>query len=285
MKTSPGKKQENSSGAGVESIPPELTRSLNILGLTNYEARVYATLVLFDHAEAKEIVDFLSLSKPSVYEALDSLADRGLVVKRSSKPASYSAISPEMAIRILMGDHEKASERALSVLKKLEKAKVKPDADDAVWTIYGDANIRYKIRDLFGRANRHVTCVLGDRYVPFLEDVHIRDIPLRLIVLSGSPGIEEKMRAIFPGKNAEIHIVPPERYNSPPPSISREIVEALKFMKFENVLELNVDDEELLLIPPFFHGSSSMLITRNKGALHYLKILEQVHRDWFVEGA
>ena len=183
-----------------------------------------------------------------------------------------------------MGDHEKASEQALSILKKLEKEQVKPDTEDAIWTIYGDANIKYKIRDLFSKAKRHVTCILGERYVSFLENVHIQDIPLRLIVLSGSPGLEEKMHTLFPGKNAEIHIIPPEKYNSPPPSFSRELVEALKFMKFENVLELNVDDEEILIIPPFLHGSSSMLNTRNKGALHYLKILEQAHREWFIEG-
>jgi predicted transcriptional regulator len=286
MKNSAAKKQGDKTAeiTGMETIPPALIKSLYTLGLTNYEARVYATLVLFDHAEAKEIVEYLSLSKPSVYEALENLAERGLAVKQNSKPARYRAISPEMAIAMLMGDHEKASERALSALKKLESEKLRPDTEDAIWTIYGDANIEYKIRDLFSKAKNHVTCILGDRYVSFLENVHVRDIPLRLVVLSGSPGLEEKMHALFPGKNAEIRIVPPERYHSPPPSISREFVEALKFMKFENVLELNVDDEELLIIPPFFHGSSSMLNTRNKGALHYLKILGEVYRDWFFEG-
>jgi len=281
------KKQNNNRGeiTGMDNIPPALTQSLKILGLTSYDARVYATLVLFDHAEAKDIVDFLSLSKPCVYDALESLADRGLVVKRSSKPASYSAISPEMAIRILMGDHKKASEQALSVLKKLEKEKARPDAEDAIWTIYGDANMEYKIRDLLSKAKSHVTCILGDRYVSFMENVHVRDIPIRMMVLSGSPGIEEKMHAIFPGKHADIRIIPPERYNTPPPSISPGLVEGQKnFMKFENTLELNVDDEELLIIPPFLHGSSSMLNTRNKGAVHYMKILGQVYRDWFIEG-
>lgn len=281
------KKQNNNKSeiACMENIPSALVNALKTLGLSNYDARVYATLVLFDHAEAKEIVDFLSLSKPCVYDALESLANRGLVVKRRSKPASYSAISPEMAISILMSDHEKASEQALSVLKQLEKEKARTDAEDTIWTIYGDANMEYKIRDLFHKARHHITCMLGDRYVSLLENVHVRDIPIHIMVLSGSPGIEEKMHAIFSGKNADIRIIPPERYNTPPPSISRGLVEGQKkFMKFENTLELNVDDEELLLIPPFLHGSSSMLNTRNKGALHYMKILGQVYRDWFIEG-
>jgi sugar-specific transcriptional regulator TrmB len=51
----------------MESIPTALIKSLIDLGLSNYEARVYSTLVLYDNAEAKEIIDFLSISKPSVY--------------------------------------------------------------------------------------------------------------------------------------------------------------------------------------------------------------------------
>ena len=47
----------------MESIPPALIKSLNDLGLSKYDARVYATLVLYDNAEAKEIIDFLAISR------------------------------------------------------------------------------------------------------------------------------------------------------------------------------------------------------------------------------
>ena len=69
------------------SISASLVKSLGDLGLSTYEASVYAALVMFDNAEAKDIVEFLSISKPSVYEALDRLADMGLAVKRVTKPA------------------------------------------------------------------------------------------------------------------------------------------------------------------------------------------------------
>jgi sugar-specific transcriptional regulator TrmB len=265
------------------TIPPSLTTSLVTLGLTKYEARVYATLILYDNAEAKDIAEFLSLSKPSVYDALDGLAERGLVVKRSSKPASYSAISPEIALKMLMGVHEKALENALSELKELENEKVISDTEDAIWAIYGDANIKYKIRDILNKAKKHVSCILGERYIPFFENIKVQDISLRLIILSDTPGIEDKMHASFSGKHTKIHIVSSERYNTPPPFLSHEFAEAQKYMNFENVLEMNVDDEELLVIPPFYHGSGSMLNTRNKAALFYLEILGQIYRNWFIE--
>lgn len=271
--------------ADIDIIPPALIMSLNTLGLTHDEARVYATLVLFDHAEAKEIVEYLSLSKPNVYKALEKLADRGLAIKQKSKPARYRAISPEMAISILMRDHENASERALPLLEKLEQEKVRTDMEEPLWTIYGDANIEHKIQELFRKAKNHISCIVGDHYIQFLEHVTIRDIPLRLLIITASADLEEKIREKFSGLSAEIHIIPLENLTSPPPFFTiPDIGETWKFLKFENVLEVNIDDEELLLSVAFFSKGSSVLNTCNKGAIIQIKMFNQLFWNWFIEG-
>lgn len=261
------------SPAATDMIPPGLLKSLRTLGLTNYEARVYAALVLFDHAEAKEIIDFLSLSKPSVYDALESLAERGLAIRQSSKPARYSAISPDMAVSILLEDHEKASEDALGSLKNLEKEKVRCDMGNIVWTIYGDANIKFKIQELFSRAKSRISCVMGDHYIQFLDQVTPGTIPLDLMIFSSDPGLADKMRKKFPGRRSSIRVIPLERLHNPPSGILvPEFAEAWKFLTFENVLEINMDDEEMLWSPPFISGIGSVLNTQNKGAIVYLKL-------------
>jgi sugar-specific transcriptional regulator TrmB len=268
----------------MESIPPDLVRSLNSLGLSNYEANVYAALVLYDNAEAKDIIEFLSISKPSVYEALDHLAEMGLAVKRISKPARYSAISPEMAIELLMDHHRKAADQALEALKKLEKEKIHTDKEDVLWTIYGDATIEYKIRDLFGKAKNQISCTIGERYLPFIESIKIKKVSLRLIVISDSPDLERKLHELFPGKHADVHVVSPEKFLIPPPFAPPEFAEARKFMNFENTLELIVDDEELLIIPPFLSGSISVLNTKNKGAIYQMKLISQFNWRRLIEG-
>jgi sugar-specific transcriptional regulator TrmB len=269
----------------MEILPAALIKSLNDLGLSNYEGSVYAALILYENVEAKEIIEFLSISKPTVYEALDHLTEMGLAVKRASKPARYSAISPEMAIELLMDRHRKAAHEALAFLKTLEKTKVPTEKEDALWTIYGDANIEYKIRDLFGKAKKSIECMVGDRYLPLIENTKIRkNIHTRIIAISDTPGIAEKLRGIFPGENAEIHVISSERFNAPPPWAPPEFLEASKFMNFENVLEINVDDEELVMIPPFIHGASSVLNTRNKGAIMHMKMFSQMHMRRLIEG-
>jgi len=268
----------------MESIPASLIKSLNNLGLSNNEASVYAALVLYDNAEAKEIIDYLSLSKPSVYDALDRLSDMGLAVKRVTKPARYSAISPEMAINLLIDKHRKASDQALAALKILEKTKVRTEKEDALWTIYGDANIEYKIRELFGRAKRQICCMIGERYLPFIENVKIKDVSLQLIVISDDPALMGKLQELFPGKNADLHVISTEQFKVPPPFAPPEFAEMSKFMNFDNILELIVDDDELLMIPPFVSGSVSVLNTRNKGSILQIKMFNQLKWKRFING-
>ena len=268
----------------MESIPPALIKSLNELGLSNYEASVYAALVLYDNAEAKELVDFLKISKPSVYEALDHLSEMGLAVKRVTKPARYSALSPEMTIDLLMGRHRKSADQALQILRVLEKEKVHTDKEDALWTIYGDANIEYKIRELFSRAKREINCMIGVRYLPFIENIKIRTISLHLMVISDDPGLEKKLRKLFPGKNADIHVITTEQFRVPPPFAPPEFEELHTQMDVENILELFIDDEESLMVPPFISGSVSVLNTRNKGAVLQMKMFSQFIQKRFTDG-
>jgi len=268
----------------MEKIPSDLVKSLNDLGLSNYEASVYAALVLYDNAEAKEIIEFLSISKPSVYEALDHLTDLGLAVKRVTKPARYSAISPEMAINLLMDKLSRSADQALVTLKHLEREKVRTDKEDALWTIYGDANIEYKIREMFGKAKSQIHCMIGERYLPFIEKCRIGDVAFRLIVISDSSDLEKKLHELFPGKNADVHVISSEKFLVPPPFAPPEFAEAKKFTDFESTLELIVDDEELLMIPPFISGSVSVLNTKNKGAILQIKMFSQFNWRRLVEG-
>jgi sugar-specific transcriptional regulator TrmB len=252
--------------------------------LSTYEASVYAALVLYDNAEAKEIIDYLSISKPSVYEALDRLTDMGLAVKRVTKPARYSAISPDMAIRLLMDKMNRAADTALVTLQQFEREKVRTDKEDALWTIYGDANVEYKIREMFGKAKSRIHCMIGERYLPFIEKCKIGNVAFRLIVISDSPDLEMRLHELFFGKNAEVHVISSEKFLVPPPFVPPELAEAKKFLDFESTLELIVDDEELLMVPPFISGSVSVLNTKNKGAIYQIKMFSQFNWRRLVGG-
>ncbi len=51
---------------------------------------------------------------------------------------------------------------------------MRTEQEEALWTIYGDANIGYKIRDLFGKAKKQIQCMIGERYLPFMENIRMK---------------------------------------------------------------------------------------------------------------
>ncbi len=75
----------------MKTISNKLVESLKTLGLTEYEAKVYSALVLFERTEVKQVYEFLDAPKPSVYQSLKTLTDKGLVQVVNAKPAIYRA--------------------------------------------------------------------------------------------------------------------------------------------------------------------------------------------------
>lgn len=250
----------------MQNIPGTLIVSLMDLGLSSYEARTYAALVLFDVAEAKELVDFLGISKPSVYESLDKLAEMGLAVKRNSKPAMYSPIQPEIAIKIMMERHTTSAESALKELLILEQEKIHKDRSDAVWNVYGDSNINFKIRSMIRNARHSIECTMAARYLPLLEGINLKKIDLRLTVLSEDHDLVQTLRQQYPDPNHEVTVLSIQNIMAHLPKFPG-IVDGEKFIKLENILELIVDDKELLSIPPIPATHVTGMNTSNKALI------------------
>lgn len=258
-------------------LPEILITSLKNLGLSNYEARVYAALILHDAAEVKELIDFLRISKPSVYEGLDRLEEMGLAVKRNSKPAMYSPVRPDVAIKILMDGYSKAADVASGELRKLEQQKVRTDRSDVVWTVFGDSNIEVKIRSMIRHARNSIECLMADRYLPIFDGVDLTDISLNLTVISDTQGLEERLKREIHAKDQQITVLPLKKLDIPfpaPPGFPK----MPHVMKLENSLELIVDNQELLSIPPIPCSFVTGMNTTNKEMIQHSRTI--IERFW-----
>ena len=83
-------------------LPTALIKSLTSLGLLESEAKVYAALVILKSAGIKELLEFLDISKPQIYERLKMLKDKGLIILTNPRPITYQAISPNIALEMLV---------------------------------------------------------------------------------------------------------------------------------------------------------------------------------------
>lgn len=257
----------------MDRISTKLIKSLKTLGLSEYEARTYSALVMHDHAEAKELVEFLDISKPSIYESLQSLEDRGLVVIANSKPATYKAVSPDMAIRLLIDIHEKAAAEALAGLKELEKEKIIDRENDNLWSIYGEANIEYKIEEMLKSATKSVYCVMSGRYLPRVEKLAGKGLDLELIIMSDEPGLKKKIERAFAKEHLKITILSPAGIRQSE-WLDAELLKMVEGLNLDNMLELLVDDREFLSIPPIGETISG-LYTTNRSLIAFMKLDER----------
>jgi HTH-type transcriptional regulator, sugar sensing transcriptional regulator len=261
----------------TQKIPRMLIVSLMDLGLSNYEAQTYTGLVFFGVSEVKDLFDFLGLARPCVYENLYKLEKKGLAVKINSKPVAYRPVPPEIAVKILTEHYTISADVALKELKKLGLRKSHKEGHDAVRIVVGDKNINLKIRSMIRNARHSIECVMGEHYLPFFEGISLEEIDLTLTVLSDDRRMINSLKMQFPGQNHVInalslskmikaHIHPPYPGDT----------DAGNSVKFEIFLELIVDKQEFLSIPPISDIIVNGVYITNKAMILHV----QEMREW-----
>ena len=75
---------------------------LEKLGLTEYEAKTLSTLFNLKEAEAPEISRTAQVPKTRVYDVLEKLMNRNLIIEIKGRPKLYRAVEPQKAIDLLL---------------------------------------------------------------------------------------------------------------------------------------------------------------------------------------
>ena len=92
-----------------------IVEQLMKLGLTQYEAQVFITMVTQKAGTAAQISQVSRVPRPKVYETLNSLAEKGLITVIEGTPTAYVAVNLDIALKIL----EKKYIDALENFKKM----------------------------------------------------------------------------------------------------------------------------------------------------------------------
>ena len=92
----------------------EVTTLLENLGLTEYEAKTLASLFRLKETEAPEISRSAQVPKTRVYDVLDRLVKRGLIIEIYGRPKKYRVIDAEDVFKGLLN----SKKMKLWILKK-----------------------------------------------------------------------------------------------------------------------------------------------------------------------
>src|SRR5256712_1897551 len=141
------------------SISEKSRKALKEFGLTEYEAKVYVSLVESGTQAASELSRTASIPYSKIYEILGNLERKGWVETEQGRPSKYYAKAPATALeqsRIRFETTLKSSQTdAMGELQPLYERKGVQEKPD-IWIVRGQNNILDKIRETLGRTRREL---------------------------------------------------------------------------------------------------------------------------------
>lgn len=141
------------------------------LGLSEYEARVYVSLVMEGLSEARRLSMRCGVPRTKVYATLKKLMETGLVFELPGEPRRFAPAGPAEAFeQYLLHFKEKTSDRVVSLVESdkivslLEEAYKKTQSTieprkEEVWIVQGKSEIPSKVREMLSRAKKTVDVV------------------------------------------------------------------------------------------------------------------------------
>ncbi|MDP3052161.1 MAG: helix-turn-helix domain-containing protein [bacterium] len=148
----------------------DLVASLQNLGLTEKEAKVYLALLQLGKATAYSVAIRANLKNPTAYVILENLIAKGIAQKvPRAKKALYVAISPEDLFSIAKGKIKNAEEEALPELKSLSRGKGYQVRASYYEGLSG-------IKEMYSRL---IKMMKGKEYIGFFA--HEKDAPAELL--------------------------------------------------------------------------------------------------------
>lgn len=110
------------------------------LGLKEYEAKIYVTLVGLGEANVRRIHEVSGVPRPRVYDVLNALAAKGFINIRHGSPLMYSAVRPDSVVSFLKKDLDTAARESVTALETLSvdaKQYYSP-----IWYVHSDWTIQ-----------------------------------------------------------------------------------------------------------------------------------------------
>ncbi len=198
---------------------------LGMFGMTEYEAKVYLTLLLKGAQEASKVSKYSGLPRPHTYSVLKALQMRGLVTVIPESVNRYRAVPLDEGLDVLIEEKEKqfltlrnAKDLLLSEIKPKEAI---PSENHApVMLYYGRQNIYKLIDEMFLRCEHEVEIMTTShgivRFYKYFSDVasqfRSKNIAVRFIapVTPEVDNIARKLSQLV--EIRRIDILPPIRF-------------------------------------------------------------------------
>ena len=142
---------------------------LRDLGFTEYEAKVYLTLLKVAPVSAYAVARDSGVPRSKVYGVLEGMVGRGVVFVSHSEPAGYAPLPPGELVRARKRESEEVLEAAEEGLEEWAEQENGPADDERIWDIKGRKEILSRLRELIGRAEERILLQIWSEDAPELS--------------------------------------------------------------------------------------------------------------------
>lgn len=129
-----------------------LEESLVKLGFHALEAKIYLALLSCGSMSAYQLAKKIDIARPSIYNALEHMADKGMIACRPDRTPSYEAVKPELLLQKIEQNMKENLETASLSLKEFGKTR----REEEMTAIKGYDNIMIRIKDILKNASHDI---------------------------------------------------------------------------------------------------------------------------------
>lgn len=260
-------------------IPTHLVAALKELGLLESEANVYTALVLLHDAEVKELQNLLDLSKPSIYDGLRELENKGFIILTNPRPATYQAIPPEVALDMRINAQIKAKDVAIDSIAKLKDEKGIETQHSNLWYVFGQKHFESKIKDMLRNAKKNIYCITSGKYLDLIEHWARSKMDIDLVIITDGMVERERLDRISAKSrlrfrivsNSELSKAASEQQGDNRLKSGPSAGVPLEMQDLDSLFILIIDDSEMLIIPPIREMSSNAITMKSKAMVSMIK--------------
>ena len=185
---------------------------LKHLGMTEYEAKAYLSILSAGSLTAEKISRMSKIPLPRVYDTMASLARRGLISISKTRPQLYKATDPKQISSILEADETRMVEERIKeiknvvpkLLESLPKMgeKIEGENEEITTFVKRKANTEKIWSDLHDQAKNEILIFAGDmswiiKYSHLIKNVIRRGVKYRILFSSTSKIAEQNLKKLL----------------------------------------------------------------------------------------
>jgi len=175
----------------MSKIDPQIKDALKNLGFTDYFVSIYVTLLKHKELDARRLSELTNVPYSRVYEVLNEMIEKGVLIKIDGRPSTYSATTPREMLTSLQANQNQFFEHNAKVIRPYLDSLFGPEksaVETPLSIIYGTNAVCARLANLIKSTAQSLSLAIADLEAyfptisPELERLKARNVHISVVV-------------------------------------------------------------------------------------------------------